>query len=205
MKKDIKNLQVGDQIILKDEVTLKDMLNEGRGLKGAQETITAIREFKETNSLFSYKIYHLEGDYPRFLLLKMVDQLMDIRIYMYNGWLNPGTREDWVNQDHKWLFAPPANENNFKVEDLEFGYDFRLDDFFFEQKQNMIFGELRDYPPKNGIKYPLFAGIKEYIFSREDDNRPDCTEVLVIDTNGWCEFLEGWRIDLTDYEIFSKH
>ncbi len=193
MKIHIAKLKVGDVVTLNDEVTLKDSVIAKTGAKGWTGKVIAKRTITEQNQLFKFEVAQLtDGKEEKYIFQKIVDSLSGLRIYRFNGWLNPGTKDDLINNGCEVLFFGDGFTNKI---DLKVGEI----DAHWTKKNATVFGETNETPARSGLKYPLFTSITEYKSS--DDI--DCKEIIILETNDLIEFMEGWNIDETDLDILA--
>lgn len=111
-----KNIQEGDIVFLSDEQTLKDMKDISEG--GLNLTATRVRVFEK--HWITWKIHEF-SDSELVLLEKSVrDEVTELFVYFNANGFTPGTRQELVNSGSNWIFAEPADVNNFNPEELKF-------------------------------------------------------------------------------------
>ena len=208
------SLKPGDIITLKDEETILILMKDktDNAANGLDATIHRIRRFKDQDNIAEWILYELEAPEPYgnlFLLAKIVDQELDVRVYSEPDDYKAGSRRDLIDAEQYWLFKEPVDEN-FVPSDLEFSdvIDQKIDGEMvkYEIKGGTLYGEYTEQP--DGVE-PEFAAITEWLANTECQN-PEiiCFELGGLDEDGdpvadggFVMFLQGANIGVNDIEI----
>jgi len=116
-------LTTGSVVILTDPQALADSAKEGRGAVGREYTVEEVRSIREQHGLATWQLFRLrEIQQDLWLLAKIVDQFVDLRIYFQlpDEEFKPGNRKDMVDRGNLWLFQQPANPEHFAYSELEY-------------------------------------------------------------------------------------
>jgi hypothetical protein len=193
-------IRPGDIVTLKDRETLELLMEEKRPnfARGLDLTVKIVRRITEQRELMHWVLcefeqVHLQGeDQTWYLLVKVVDEAFDLRVLFVPADFQPGSRAELLDAGARWLFKPPADENNFRPGELEWTeeIDQTLDDgqtLLYRQKpQGLLFGTLVEEPKPSGLKEPQFVSILEYQANRDCEN----PELVLLEIGG---------VELADY------
>lgn len=197
--------KVGGTVILKDPLTLKDSIGSGDN----EFKVCLVQKFTDEERTFALRLYRLYAAPLRYLAVKQVDDLFDVRVYQSNGWFAAGRRVDVIALGNHFIFQAPADPNNFEPRDLQMasGFGLQIDgrDVPFVSKAPTHFGEVVETPARTGLTYPLFAAVTEYSTSEKVEN----DQLLVLelgngemaDVGGFVQFLEGRNVDPCDVVV----
>lgn len=90
-------------IVLKDKQTLEDELANGRSVDGLEANVDEEYWLSEKNGLAVWNVYKLDNS-PLIYVKKTVGDAVDHFVYCKPNELNFGSKQDWLNQGHSWLF-----------------------------------------------------------------------------------------------------
>lgn len=217
---ELRSVKVGDFICLTDEQTIKDLMKRKtpNAEAGLRMEITRIRRVTEQNMLCRWVICDLTapGESDLFLLVKIVADATDLRIYFRPDDMPIATRGDLLKQDRRWLFQPPADVNNYTPADLKYTMTIEQNTeegpATFDLKVGEFFGECVETPKPSGISQPVFATVAEYITPAKVQN----PEVLIfelggindagkrISEGGVITFLQGGPVQCNDITLFAR-
>jgi len=207
-------LKPGDNVNLKDQQTL-ELLMQGRVKDftlGADLTVKSVKRIVEQNELMRWTLAEMTGiplkdaESAWYLLVKIVDDAFDVRLLFVPSDFQPGNRADLVARDNTWLFAPPANPQNFKPEELEIArsIDFMPPDgrpIVYERKsQGILFGSMTENPKPSGIKEPQFVSVLEF---RANGDCPN-PELLILEIGGLIVLMQGTNLSPNDVEVLPS-
>jgi hypothetical protein len=212
-----RKIRPGSSFVLTDEQTVCELLkNKAKGaVNGITLKVTEICDIQEQNNLCHWRLFgcETEGE-KRYVLVKSVDKALDVRLYYPVTWLPEAPRKELVDAGNCFMFAPPANVNNFKPVDLEMAESFDLDfgqkKVSFNRKTPTLYAEAIATPDESGMG-KNFTQVTEYLATEQHE-----TPELIffefgglndrgrkIPEGGWMRFLEGYSINLTDIDILS--
>lgn len=159
-----KNLKPGSQVILKDARSLQANVN------GVPYEVVRTIEIPEDRRLMTWVFIELTGptDETRWLMVKVVDNNMDIRIYHRPEKFNAGNRADFIGRNERWIFQKPEDPDNYSLNDLVYTMDFEWDGFAYHKKAQHVqgadmAGEPCERPRPTGDFPQQLATVAEYI------------------------------------------
>ncbi len=216
------SVRPGDILTLKDEQTLELLMKENRPgfTRGLDLTVKVVRRIAEQRGLMRWILYEMEKvrlegeDQTWYVLVKVVDDAFDLRVLFVPPDFRPGSRSDLVDGGARWVFKPPADESDFRLEELEFVDEIEqaLDDgravLYKKKPQGILFGELTEEPAPSGITGPQFVSVLEYRADADGDN----PELLLLEIGGagpgaggpaagYVLLLQGANVGTQDLEL----
>ena len=211
------DLAVGDVVQMKDEQALKDSLERGDGLNPINYIVGEIRVLEEQAGLATWKLIRLDdaGQQTIWLLLKIVDGLMDVRAYYTpDDEYTPVNRLDLISNGGEWFFdmtnpAIPVQDAMFAP---QIGYaerhsdgrpDFNLD--YVRKSSGTLTAEMYITPEPSGMDQPIMTLITEYNSNQECDN----PELMILevgdnDAGGLVELYLGAPLGETDFDVLKR-
>lgn len=209
-----KNIKKNDQIIIKDEITIKDAISNGAigAVDGIETTVRDAYTVKESSGACEWCFIQVtknvkdKGNSTYFIVIKSVEEDYDVRVYQENDWFKQGSRADIVNRNDLFIFADPG-VTEWKPKDLEYAVSFPLcisnKEVYFNQKNPTLYGN-------DGENTSFVTIISEYLAVEPVDN----SDILIVemagirdgkmwDSGGWVMFLEGRLIKPNEVELFS--
>lgn len=182
-------LPVGVNVMLSDtQLMLSSCFQDGIQQKSFR--ISSIERIEEINELciwFVCKMIAFDGE-ELLLVVKCVDEIVQLSIYQPLSDVIPGNREDMLEAGESWLFQEPEDINNFNVLDLQYTHDasvtmqdrlgneFQVD--FFQNDHGPLQGTLTYHPEKAGVDFHL-ATVVEYT---SDSDEADDTLFMIIES-----------------------
>jgi len=188
----MRKLNVGDILIIKDEQTLRDQMENNLTLSGL--TTEVIESNTIRTDISNWSIYKLEhGD------LVLVDQETDgfheYCLYFPIDGFQPGNREDLRESKSDWMFE---EDENATLNELEYAKSIDSESASYHRKMNTVWGEdSEDY----------FAGVTEWETEASIENpHIICTEIGDMDNElgGYIEIYQGCRVDESELELMEK-
>lgn len=178
----------GDIIALTDEQAIQDSLEKGLGAEGMQYEVKRVTRIRELNELCEWLLFDLDSEEELRLMVKIVDNEIDIRIYFAAEEFRAGDRVDMLEQDCYWLFKEPEDPDNFDPVELQFTEELEwsvpldndgvVDNVLFQQKGfGELFGKVTITPAESGMDN-LVASVVELV-TNEDVPNP---ELLIMET-----------------------
>ncbi len=185
-------------------LTLTDEQALREDISGQNYLVKQIIKIREKSGICEWILFELEGqdDAPdSWLMAKLVDKEVDIRVYFEPDDFESGNRKDMIEQENMFLFQKPEDVDDFTCGELEYakhiGWDFPGDeegDDDIHVDYNVKAGELQgdiSYDPYQSGQNELLATVVEFDTSDETT----CPEMLVLEI-GHPEDEEGGFIRL---------
>lgn len=120
-KKFWEGIHPGSTITLKDKQAIEDSMQRGTGMKGLDFTVRNAIQITELNNLAKWFLFMLDDPEDTiWIMVKFVDDELDLRVYFEHPQFMPGNRKDMIDQENYWLFMEPENPENFSMDDLKF-------------------------------------------------------------------------------------
>ena len=220
---DFRKIRPGDQVVMTDEQTIKDLMEDGAAdaMDGLQLEVHRVRHIRESEGLADWYLARLTGyKIPLILMAKIVDEEMDLRIYYQPDDIESGSRQDQIDGGNAWLFDMPPEDEEFAPFELDMipMFNQEVDDVGqvqFAIKGGTLHGELRTYPIPGGVPQPQFVSITEYAAEAEHYARVENPELVVLEIGGLDEdgdpfhegglvrVLQGANINPNDLSLMS--
>lgn len=208
-------LKPGSIVTLSDEQAIKESMEAGNGPRGIDYTTKSVITVKEMDGLAQWLLFELEGtDQDLWLMAKIVDQDIALRVYYEPEEFEVGDRGDALDRGDYWLFQEPEDPDNFEPTDLSYTTEIQQsmetqagerDVIFRRKSQGEMHGTCSCEPKMAGID-EMFATVVEYS-GPEDYENP---EVLLLETgkqdnpNGGCiRLMLGADITPADVDILE--
>lgn len=183
-------------------LTLTDEQALRESVSGEDYLVKQVTKIREKGGICEWLLFELEGqgDTPdSWLMAKLVDQEVDIRVYFESNDFESGNRNDMIEQETLFMFQKP--DDDYSCEELRYakhiGWDFpgdEDDDDDIHVDYNVKVGELQgdvSYDPRESGQHELLATVVEFDTSDETT----CPELLVLEI-GHPENDEGGLIRL---------
>ncbi len=201
-------------ITISDAQGIADSMKRGLGVRGIDYTVSRIGRLRQVNNLSTHLLFTLQDEAQvTYLLVKIVDDLIDLGLYFEVDGLAPGTRKELVDRGALWLFQEPANPDNFDPAELRYTTTIRQtlpkagggqEEVLYEIKPQ---GELQcDYfetPPRSGMTGDALATIVEYRTAQATEN-PEFLIVEIGDKNGtssYVQFFLGCGVKFSEVDV----
>jgi hypothetical protein len=205
-----RGVTLGSTITLKDKQAIEDSMERGNGMKGMDYMVKTVCRLKELNGLAEWNLFLLDDPEDIiWVMVKMVEQEMDFRIYFEHSQFEPGNRRDMMEQENLWLFNAPDNPDDFQYNDLKFADLIRIDgdnDDLLDYKQKG-FKEMHCsceiQPALPGIKNPV-ATLVEYQ-TKEVCENPELLlfELGDSEDGGLIRLMPGCNLGATEIDVLE--
>jgi hypothetical protein len=209
------DVKPGDVVQMKDEQALEDSLRRGDGLNPIDYVVGEIREMPEMNGLATWTMFRLDdsGEQTLWLLLKIVDDAMDVRAYYTpDEDYTPTQRMDLINQGVTFLFdttdpSIPVCDAMFapRVAYTEYSEDGSSSEIVYARKNSTLTAEMEIDPPPEGVPQPVMTLVTEYLAEEECQN----PELLILevgdDEQGGMVYLYlGATLGENDFDVMKR-
>lgn len=199
-------------IVLTDPQALRESVS------GEMYLVRSVTKIRHMEGLCEWIMLELEGmgDTPdSWLMVKIVDQAVQLRVFFENDQFESGDRKDLVDNEDLWVFQEPEEED-FEYEELKYalhvGWDFDGDeegDPPIHVDYNVKTGEMQGrvtYDPHRSGQSEHVATIVEYDTSDETT----CPEMLLLEIGnaeneqgGMIRMMFGNDIQPTEAEVLA--
>ena len=163
-----KGINPGSTITLKDKQAIEDSMEKGNGMAGIDYIVKTAYRLKEINDLAQWYLFLLDDPEEQiWVMVKIVEQETDFRVYFEHPQFEPGNREDMIEQEKLWLFMEPDNPVDFQYNDLIFTDQIEIEDdnnqmLSYKQKgAKELHCKCDIMPAQSGINNPIVT-IVEY-------------------------------------------
>lgn len=200
-------------------LTLTDEQALRESVSGQNYLVKQVIKIREKSGICEWLLFEIEGldEAPdSWLMVKIVDQELDLRVYFEDEDFESGNRNDMIDQDNMFLFQKPEDPDDFTCEELEYakhiGWDFPGDeegDPSIHVDYNVKVGELQgdvSYDPCESGQSELLVTIVEFDTSDETT----CPEMLVLeighpdnDDGGLIRMFFGNSIKPTEADVLA--
>ncbi|HEV7406259.1 MAG TPA: hypothetical protein VGO11_25145 [Chthoniobacteraceae bacterium] len=201
-------------VTISDTQGIADSMKRGLGVRGIDYTVSRIGRLRQVNNLSTHLLFTLQDESQvTYLLVKIVDDLIDLGLYFEVDGLAAGTRQELVDRGALWLFQEPANPQNFDPAELRYTTSIRQtlpaagggqEEVLYEIKPQ---GELQcDYfetPPRSGMSGDSLATIVEYRTAQPTEN-PEFLIVEIGEKNGassYVQFFLGCGVKFSEVDV----
>ncbi len=181
----------GSTITLSDAQAISDSMERGEGVRGIDYIVESVWKVREEDALAEWLLFKLDAeDQELYLVAKIVDRDVELRVYFEPGEFEPGNRREIVERGDTWLFLEPENPEDFKFDELEFvpeiewtvegeddGDERRI--VYRRKGQGTLYGTCTTTPPLSGLGR-MMATVVEYSTSQEFEN----PELMLLELGG---------------------
>ena len=209
------NLKPESIITISDTQAIKDSMDAGEGTKGIDYVVKYMLRIKHLQGLAEWLLLNLEGtDQDLWLMVKIVDKEMSLRIYYEPPEFESGNRKDMIGREEYWLFDEPEDPDNFEFNDLRYAGDIEQtmqtpegeQEFVFRQKtQGEMYGTCTCRPLKSGME-ETFATLVEYAVDQECEN----PELLILElgdkdskVGGYIRLMLGSEVNFSEVDVLQ--
>lgn len=198
-------------------MTLTNELALQESPQGSMYEVVEIIRIEELSDVCEWLFFRLEpmGEAAdSWLMVKIVDQAVDVRVYSPNADFETGNREDLIDNDQMWAFQEPDDPDDFELSELQYtkhvGWDFVDGDDEIHVDYNIkgqgeMQGKVQIDPPKSG-QSELVATIVEYE-SGDDTTSPEMLMLEIgsyeIDEGGLIRMFFGNSIRTTEVDVLA--
>ncbi len=205
-------MKPGGVVVVNDAQAIVEALKQGLDAAGGLNyDIKRILRLNELNNLAEWVLLKLEGPDEVWLMVKMVGQEVDLRIYFEVPEFVTGNRADMIAHEMYWLFEDPGPNWNSNYQDLRYINIINIDQAATKTSyQQKPFGELyakcRELPkPPESDEY--LATVVEYSSTDKTDN----PEMLILELGGeegqqggYIMMMLGCSVNASDLRVFKK-
>lgn len=209
------NLKPESIVTIADTQAIKDSMDAGEGTKGIDYVVKYILKIKHLQGLAEWLLLNLEGtDQDLWLMVKIVDKEMSLRVYYEPPEFESGNREDMIEKEEFWLFKEPEDPDNFEFNDLSYADKIEQtiktsegeQELIYNQKaQGVIYGACTCRPLKSGME-ESFATLVEYTADQECEN----PELLIFELGpedskegGHIRMMLGAELNFSDIDVLQ--
>jgi hypothetical protein len=197
---------VGRTVFLSDRQAMEDALKENKNIEPIEYIIEEIQTIKNEDLGVTWKIFKMDRIKEiLWLLVKMVGEEVDLRVYFRPEAFTPGDREEMFEKDQLYIFGAPEDEEDYEIEDLEFASVMELDGFDYNQKAVGGLPGIVDYAPADEVMDGQVVFLTEYM---AEDLECESPEAIILEyggegseTGGFIDFLLGSSISVEDLEL----
>jgi len=211
-----KSVTVKSMVNLTDTAALEASQAEGRGMQGMDFVVEEILSIKESNKLCEWLVFKIVN--PKqvlFLVVKIVGEAVDLRMYYNPESIVIGDRKDQINAQNVFMFEnfKPHSHNNLLslkyAKKIDWTFDFGKGpvEIPFTQKGNMEFSGEAVYTPNYFANEKLIATVSEYLADLEATE----PEMMIIEVGnvknkngGSILFLVGNQVNQFEISIVRK-
>jgi hypothetical protein len=116
-----KDIKPGGVVVVNDEQAMMEAIKRGVDAEGGVNyEIKRVLRLNEVNGLATWTLLKLEGMDEVWLMVKIVGQEVDHRIYFEVPDFSPGNRADMIAREMFWLFEDPGPDWKSAYNDLKF-------------------------------------------------------------------------------------
>ena len=203
-------------VTVSDAQGIQDSMKRGQGVRGIDYTVRTIARMKQLDGLSTHLLFTLhDEEQETYLLVKIVDDLIDLGLYFQVPSLEPGSRKDMVDRGALWLFQEPQNPNSFDPAELRFTTSIRQtvpkegggdeEVFYTIKAQGELQCEYHETPPRSGMADGL-ATVVEYRADQQVEN----PEFLILETgdrqgkSSYLQFFLGCPVKFSEIDVLPS-
>ena len=193
-------LKKQDIISVSDAQTLSKLLADGELVEEIDLVIENIQVFKAENGV-EYRFFEFSADEPNIVIVAIcVDDDAILRAYFVSDDPSPATRSNVLNvQECGWLFEPPEDEENFKLDELAYRGQFDQADDTAKSGQAVY---NQDGAMLTGTLDGEFASLQEWL--ADDGINPRVILLEVGEEDGFMTFYQGCDIGTNDLNVLRS-
>lgn len=208
-----RRVKPGDNIILSDEASILQRMEEGKGPTPESYSVAFIIAVR--NKLVEWRLLCINEEAGLYLVAKMVDKALDLYVLSEVEDFPPATRGEMLTDGRAELFfQSPDDEGQkdengaIKLETLVYMKDFEhtidgVEVTYLQKPQGELTGEMTFNPVRSGVA-DWFATVVEYVA----DGRAGDGELMLIEAgeryHGVVKMLLGRKINNTDTKIMHR-
>ncbi len=205
----------GSIITVSDAQGIADSMKRGLGVKGIDYTVKTVLRLEQLDGLSKHLVFTLyDAEQSLTLVVKIVDDLVDLYVYFDVPGLFAGTRAELLNRNMFWLFQQPANPDHYEPAELQYAVAIRqnverdgkdVEIVYNEKPQGELQCKCVEIPPRSGMSAELLATLVEYRAEQPTEN----PEFLILETGeqrgsrSFVQFFLGCPIKLSEVDVLS--
>jgi len=202
-------------ITVSDAQAIQDSMKRGKGVRGIDYTVKTVVRMDQLEGLSTHLLFTLDDpEQAVYLLVKIVDNDVDLYLYFPVPGLDPGSRPELLDRGMLWLFQEPADPNHYSPEELRYSMTVRqtIDNdkgqtevIYNEKGQGELQCKYQETPVRTGMPRELFATVVEYHVVQPVEN-PEFLILEVGEQRGPqsnVQFLLGCQIKLSEVDVLS--
>jgi hypothetical protein len=201
-------------------ILLSDERNLSINMAGLTTWVKRIIKLPECNNLCTWILMELIDNLSnpsRWLMVKLVDDEIDLRLYRLPETFQRGNRHDLVYNDQAsghWMFQPPDDPSDIVLNDLVYTDEFEWDEHMYRKKAQGDFacGDFDNGPPivelpqLSGLHNSQLATLAEYISSSAPDSEAVIFEIgdPDDDNGGFISLMIGYPLNPSDIRVLES-
>jgi len=193
-------LKKQDIISVSDAQTLSKLLADGELVEESDLVIENIQVFRAENGI-EYRFFEFSENDPNIVIVTVcVDEDAILRAYFVSDDPSPATRSNILNvQECGWLFEPPEDEANFKLDELAYRGQFDQADDTAKNGQAVY---NQDGAMLTGTLDGDFASLQEWL--ADDGINPRVILLEVGEEDGFMTFYQGCDVGANDLNVLRS-
>lgn len=205
-----RSLKPGDMITLSDAATLEERMKKGLGLAAPAYAVDRTIKCVHSGRLVEYVVLRLKEVTDTAIVVKIVDQNLDIRVYLEVSDFTKGNRKDMIAAENFWLYEEPKNPENFTYNELRYSAEItrKVGDkavVYTRKDPGEIDAECTENPALSGVG-DLLATICEYLAEGVDNPELLILEVGSADCEegGLITMFSGRNVGIGDVDVLKQ-
>jgi hypothetical protein len=204
-------------VTVSDAQGIQDSMRRGLGVRGLDYTVRSVARFEQLDGLSTHLLFTLDdAEQAAFLLVKMVDDLVDLTLYFEPPGLSGGERTDLLARGMHWLFQAPADPNSFDPSELRYTTSLMqtvpgaadappLELLYALKPQGELQCHYSESPARAGLPAQMLATLVEYRCEQPAEN----PEFLILEVGeersrrSFLRFFLGCPIRLSEVDVLG--
>ena len=196
---------------------MQDSMRRGLGVRGLDYSVRTVARCEHISGISSHVVITLEdAEQAAFLVVKSVDDLVDIFIYFDPPGLSGGERPDLLERGMHWLFQEPGNPDSFDPAELRYTTSLvqhlpgkegeaSLELRYALKPQGELQCHYSEVPARAGLPEKMLATLVEYRCEHPAEN----PEFLILEVGeersnrSYVRFFLGCQIRLSEVDVLS--
>jgi hypothetical protein len=204
-------------VTISDAQGIQDSMRRGLGVRGLDYTVRSVALCEQLDCLSTHLIFTLDdAEQAAFLLVKIVDDLVDLTLYFEPPGLSGGERTDLLDRGMQWLFQTPANLHSFEPSELRYTTSLvqtvpgaagapPLELLYTLKPQGELQCHYSESPARAGLAAQMLATLVEYRCDQPAEN----PEFLILEVGeersrrSFLRFFLGCPIGLSEVDVLG--
>jgi len=204
-------------VTISDAQGIQDSMRRGLGVRGLDYTVRSVALCEQLDCLSTHLIFTLDdAEQAAFLLVKIVDDLVDLTLYFELPGLSGGERADLLERGMHWLFQTPADLNSFEPSQLRYTTSLvqtvpgaadapPLELLYTLKPQGELQCHYAESPARAGLPAQMLATLVEYRCDQPAEN----PEFLILEVGeersrrSFLRFFLGCPIGLSEVDVLG--